>query len=77
MAVKEIDCLYDACPIPVLKAMKELRKMKPEDILVLYCDHSCVVVSLEEWAEQNNYSVKSVETEDGEWEVYIQNQNSK
>ncbi|WP_251861266.1 sulfurtransferase TusA family protein [Clostridium sp. Marseille-Q2269] len=72
MSVKEVDCLYDACPIPVLKAMKELKKMNQDDILILYCDHSCVVISLEEWAEQNKYSVKSVETEDGQWEVYIQ-----
>ncbi|TEB04374.1 hypothetical protein Psch_04101 [Pelotomaculum schinkii] len=72
MAVRDLDCLYEACPIPLIKTMKELRTMNSGDILVVHSDQSCVGVIMVEWAEQNNYQVKLVETENGEWEVYIQ-----
>jgi TusA-related sulfurtransferase len=72
MEVKELDCLYEACPVPLIKAIKELRTMKSGDILVVKSDQSCVGVIVEEWGEQNNYSVKVVELEDGDFEVYIQ-----
>lgn len=72
MEVKELDCLYEACPVPLIKAIKELKKMKSGDVLVLKSDQSCVGVIVEEWGEQNNHSVKVVELEDGDFEVYIQ-----
>lgn len=72
MAVRELDCLYEACPIPLIKAVQELKTMKTGDILVLRSDQSCLGVIAEEWGEQNNYSVRVVEVEDGVWEVYIQ-----
>lgn len=75
MSVKEVDCLYEACPIPIIKAIKELEKMKPGDILILHSDHSCVGISMEEWGEKNNYPVKVVELECGFWDVYIQKLN--
>ena len=72
MEVRDLDCLYEECPIPLIKAMKELRTMHSGDILVVHSDESCAGVIMEEWAEQNGYQVKLVETETGEWEVYIQ-----
>ncbi len=72
MAVREIDCLFEACPVPILKAMKELKTMEPGDILILYSNHSCVGISVQEWGEKNKYPVQVVEVEDGEWEVYIE-----
>lgn len=72
MDVRDLDCLYEACPIPLIKAIKELRKLNSGDILVVHSDQSCVGAIMMEWAEQNNYQAKLVETEIGEWEVYIQ-----
>ncbi|KYH34566.1 SirA-like protein [Clostridium tepidiprofundi DSM 19306] len=72
MTVKKLDCLSEVCPIPLLKAMKELKNMKSGDILILNSDHSCVGIDVKEWAEKHNYPVEVVEVEDGEWEVYIQ-----
>lgn len=72
MSVREIDCLYDACPIPLIKAIKELKTMNSGDTLVLYSDHSCIGVIIEEWGEQNNYEVRVVEVDDGEWEICIE-----
>ncbi|KGK81720.1 sulfurtransferase TusA family protein [Clostridium sp. HMP27] len=72
MKVKELDCLYEACPVPLIKAIRELKTMKSGDILILKSDQSCVGVIVEEWGEQNNYPVKVVEIENGDLEVYIQ-----
>lgn len=72
MEVRDIDCLYEACPIPILKAIKELRTMNLGDILVLHSDQSCIGVMVEEWGEKNNYPIRVVETENSEWEIYIQ-----
>lgn len=72
MKVRDLDCLYEACPIPLIKAIKELRTLESGDILVVHSDESCVGVSMEEWAEQNNYQIKLVETKVGESEIYIQ-----
>ncbi|QZY53851.1 sulfurtransferase TusA family protein [Crassaminicella profunda] len=72
MAVREIDCLYELCPVPLLKAMKELKTMEVGDVVIIRSDHSCVGANIKEWAVKNQYPVEVVEVEDGEWEVYIE-----
>lgn len=72
MVIRDLDCLYEACPIPLIKAVKELKTMHSGDILVIHSDQSCTTAIIVEWAEQNNYQVKSVETGNGEWEIYVQ-----
>jgi tRNA 2-thiouridine synthesizing protein A len=57
MAVKKLDCLSELCPIPLLKAMKELKTMKEGDVLIIACDHSCVVIDIEKWAQNKKYPV--------------------
>jgi TusA-related sulfurtransferase len=34
MAEVRIDCMYETCPIPLLKALKQLEKMNIGDILI-------------------------------------------
>ncbi len=72
MAVREIDCLTELCPIPILRAIKEFKTMEAGDILIIRADHSCVPIDLKKWASEKNYSVKEVEVGTGEWEIYIQ-----
>ncbi|MFD3156949.1 sulfurtransferase TusA family protein [Haloimpatiens sp. FM7330] len=77
MSVRELDCLCEICPVPLIKAMKELKTMEPGDVLILHSDHSCVAIDVKKWAAKNKYSVEVVEVDDGEWEVYIQKPNEK
>ncbi|MCI1965176.1 MAG: sulfurtransferase TusA family protein [Oscillospiraceae bacterium] len=72
MKVRDLDCLYEVCPIPLIKAVKELKKMNSGDVLVVHSDESCVGVMMEEWAKQNHYSIQIEEPKDGEWEIYLQ-----
>ncbi len=72
MAVRKLDCLSELCPIPLLRAMQELKTMETGDILILRSDHSCVAIEIEKWAVGKKYPMKAVEVGEGEWEVYIQ-----
>lgn len=72
MSIRKLDCLSELCPIPILRAMKELKIMKPGDILIIQSDHSCVAIDIEKWAVEKKYPTQSLELGGGEWEVYIQ-----
>lgn len=77
MAVRKIDCLSELCPIPLLRAIQELKTMELDDILIIQADHSCVASDIEKWAVEKNYPIKSMELGEGEWEVYIQKSKGK
>ena len=42
-----LDCLGEACPIPLVKAEKALAK---GDVLIVQVDHSCAMKNVPEWA---------------------------
>ncbi|MEW9122810.1 MAG: sulfurtransferase TusA family protein [Thermotaleaceae bacterium] len=72
MAIVRLDCMYEACPIPLIKAYKQLEKMQLGDILILETDHSCSITNVIEWAKKHQYNVDFLETSEGEWEIYIE-----
>ncbi len=67
-----IDCMYEACPIPLLKALKELEKMQVGDLLIIESDHSCSTINIVEWAKKQGHHVDYQEVGEGEWEIYIE-----
>lgn len=77
MAIRKIDCLSELCPIPLLRAIQELRTMDSDDILIVQADHSCVNVEIEKWAKKKGYPINSMDIGGGEWEVYIQKPKEK
>ncbi|KPU27023.1 response regulator SirA [Caloranaerobacter sp. TR13] len=68
----KLDCMYEACPIPLLKAMKRLAKMDIGDVLILETDHSCSIKNVVEWAKKQGHNVDYMEIGEGEWEIYIE-----
>ena len=68
----ELDCLGEACPVPLVKAQKALDKMAIGDVLVVQIDHSCAMKNVPEWARTDGHNVEIEEVEDGEWEVIIE-----
>lgn len=72
MAEVKLDCMYEACPIPLLKANKKLKEMKNGDILIMQTDHSCSIVNVIEWAKKEGHNFDYIEIGDGEWEIYIE-----
>ena len=67
-----LDCLGEACPIPLVKAEKELEKLAIGDMLIVQIDHSCAMKNVPEWARKNGHNVELEEVDDGEWECFIE-----
>ena len=68
----ELDCMGEACPIPLVKAQKKLETMDVGDVLLVQIDHSCAMKNLPEWARKAGHNVEIEELDDGEWEVVIE-----
>ncbi len=67
-----IDCLGEACPVPLVKAQNKLKELSLGDILIVQIDHSCAMKNLPEWASKDGHNVEVEEVDDGEWEVIIE-----
>lgn len=72
MAQYKLDCLYEACPIPLLKAHKKLMQMEIGDILILETDHNCSIINVIDWVKKQGHNVDYIEVDEGEWEIYIE-----
>ncbi len=72
MAEKTLDCYGEACPIPLVKAQKELEVMAVGDILIVSIDHSCAMKNLPEWARSVGHNVEIEEVAEGEWDIIIE-----
>lgn len=68
----ELDCLGEACPIPLVKAEKKIKELEPGDVLIVQIDHSCAMKNLPEWARKEGHNVEVEEIDDGEWEIIIE-----
>ena len=72
MAERTLDCLGEACPIPLLKAQKEIKNMNVGDILIVNIDHSCSMKNIPDWARSAGHNVEIEETGEGEWSIIIE-----
>ena len=68
----ELDCMGEACPVPLIKAEKALEKMDAGDTLIISIDHSCAMKNVPEWARKQGHNVEVEEVDDGEWEVFVE-----
>jgi TusA-related sulfurtransferase len=72
MSEKVLDCFGEACPIPLIKAQKEIEKMSIGDVLIVNIDHSCAMKNVPDWAREAGYPVEIEETGEGEWSIIIE-----
>lgn len=72
MVEKTLDCLGEACPVPLVKAQKELEKMSKGDVLIVSIDHSCAMKNIPDWAREVGYNVEIDEVGEGEWDIIIE-----
>ena len=72
MAEYELDCLGEACPVPLMKAEKKMKDLSAGDVLIVHIDHSCAMKNVPEWARSQGYNVEVDEVDDGEWDVVIE-----
>ena len=67
-----LDCLGEACPVPLVKTQKALEDLAVGDVLIVQIDHSCAMKNVPEWAREAGHNVEIEEVDDGEWEVVIE-----
>lgn len=72
MAEYTLDCMGEACPVPLMKAEKKLDELEIGDILIVEIDHSCAMKNIPEWARKQGHNVEIDEVDDGEWEIVIE-----
>ncbi|NLD59477.1 MAG: sulfurtransferase TusA family protein [Clostridiales bacterium] len=72
MAEFELDCLGEACPVPLMKTEKKMAGLKSGDTLIVHIDHSCAMKNVPEWARKQGHNVEVEEVGDGEWDVIIE-----
>ncbi len=72
MAEFELDCMGEACPVPLMKAEKKMNTLSAGDVLIVHIDHSCAMKNVPEWARTQGYNVEVEEVDDGEWDVIIE-----
>jgi len=72
MTEYELDCLGEACPIPLVKTENKMKELAVGDILIVIIDHSCALKNVPEWARKNNHICEVEEAGDGEWEIFIE-----
>ena len=72
MAEFELDCLGEACPIPIVKTENKLKEMAIGDVVIVLIDHSCAMKNVPEWARKEGHNVEIEEVDDGEWECIIE-----
>jgi TusA-related sulfurtransferase len=75
MTEKKLDCLGEACPIPIVKTEKAIVELSVGDLLIVEINHSCAMKNLPEWARDAGHNVEIEEVDDGQWEVYIEKTN--
>lgn len=67
-----LDCLGEACPIPLVKSENAMKDLASGDVLIVQIDHSCAMKNVPEWARKEGHNVEIEEVDDGEWEVIIE-----
>lgn len=67
---KEIDCLGLMCPVPVVKAKIEYKKISKNDLLIIISDHSCTLKNLIDAFRKEKCNIE-YEEDNGIWKIYI------
>ncbi|MDD2457828.1 MAG: sulfurtransferase TusA family protein [Eubacteriales bacterium] len=72
-----LDCLGDFCPVPLISAKGEAKRLQPGDSLMVVTDHSCVLESLCDYFSDRDYGVAVEEVINGVWEVTISRKSKR
>ena len=59
----ELDCMGEACPVPLIKTEKALEKLDAGDVLIVQIDHSCAMKNVPEWARKQGHNVEIEEVD--------------
>jgi TusA-related sulfurtransferase len=69
--MNKLNCFGDFCPVPLLKAQREVKKLQTGESLMVVTDHSCVVESIDEYFGLRHFKLSIEEAINGVWEITI------
>lgn len=69
--MKELDCLGEICPIPIIRITKALKTLEKGGSIKVVTDHSCVFQSILDHFDKRGTSVQQEEVMNGVWEIII------
>lgn len=72
MSQTNLDCLGEACPVPLIRTQTALAGMAVGDVLVVEIDHSCAMKNIPEWANKEGHNFEIEEVSEGQWEIVIE-----
>lgn len=61
----EINCIGDACPVPIVKTAKKMREMLPDQILKIDSDDEGFKSDIAAWCETTGNMLISIDEKDG------------
>lgn len=67
---KSIDCVGEICPIPVVRAQIQYKKLMPGESITVVTDHSCTSQGLRDAFHNYDCSI-TVEEEAGIWYITV------
>ena len=67
-----LDCLGEACPIPLIKLQNKLETIEVGDVVIVNVDHSCAIKNIPEWGRKVGYNVEVEEIDEGEWNIFVE-----
>ncbi|MDF2531950.1 MAG: hypothetical protein K0Q65_1531 [Clostridia bacterium] len=65
-----VDCIGEMCPVPLIKAQIQYKKINSGEHITIIADHSCTSQALIDAFKKFDCDVK-VEEENGIWEITI------
>lgn len=72
MTQMNLDCLGEACPVPLIRTQNALKDLAIGDVLVVEIDHSCAMKNIPEWLNKDGQNFEIEEVSEGQWEIVIE-----
>ncbi len=69
--MEKLNCLGDICPIPSLKAIKQLSRLQPGETAQIIVDHSCAVTNIREAVKKLATDCAVEEVANGIWKITL------
>lgn len=69
--MKELDCLGDQCPLPLMKLQRQQPVLDAGGSVRIVTDHSCSCESVRRYCEARGYLTRIEEPVNGIWEITV------
>lgn len=69
--MKEIDCLGEICPIPIIRIKEAMKTTKSGETIKVITDHSCVHQSVKDHFKNTKIVIEDEEVMNGVWEIFL------